>query len=192
MSSFGGGRLPHTHRQSYMTICQMRAGHVACACLAMYPCCRNHTHAHKNNCQALVLFSLPSDWPVHGRQPALAQPRLQARLQRRLRVGAAGWPAVQSWVATMEGVGGHNRSRAHTSAAPLTPPAQSHATQHGEPQTPYPTQIGKRACRAFSRAFQPADLQLRALEARLPLVAVVISGAQRQRGADGQIPDVRA
>ncbi|PNW84608.1 hypothetical protein CHLRE_03g151100v5 [Chlamydomonas reinhardtii] len=42
---------------------------------------------------------------------------------------------------------------------------------------------------AFSRAFQPADLQLRALEARLPLVAVVISGAQRQRGADGQIPD---
>ncbi|KAG2454889.1 hypothetical protein HYH02_000720 [Chlamydomonas schloesseri] len=43
--------------------------------------------------------------------------------------------------------------------------------------------------KAFSASFTPADLQLRALEARLPLVAVVISGAQRQRGADGQIPD---
>ncbi|KAG2440135.1 hypothetical protein HXX76_004248 [Chlamydomonas incerta] len=42
---------------------------------------------------------------------------------------------------------------------------------------------------AFRAAFKPADLQLRALEGRLPLLNVVISGAQRQRGADGQIPD---
>jgi hypothetical protein len=57
---------------------------------------------------------------------------------------------------------------------------------------PVPAPPPPRARRAFSAAFTPADLQLRALEARLPLVAVVISGAQRQRGPDGEVPDVRA
>ncbi|GFR41967.1 hypothetical protein Agub_g2767 [Astrephomene gubernaculifera] len=35
---------------------------------------------------------------------------------------------------------------------------------------------------SFAKGFQPSDLRLRALEARLPLISVVVSGAQRTRG----------